>query len=122
MNKELQIIIASGTDDAHRAVLGFSAAASAAISSTKVYVFLTMHGVSWADENIGNDVIVPGFSSISEYIEILQENNVFLEVCSTCIGDMCVTSDNDNKLRKGFKPSGLVTMVSRMSNCETVTF
>jgi predicted peroxiredoxin len=122
LDNKLQIIITSGSDDAQRAVLGFATAVSAAISNTKVYVFLAMHGASWANENTGNEVIVPGFSSISEYIEILQENDVSIEVCSTCVDNMCMMSAGGNKLRKGVKLAGIMTMTFRINECATVTF
>ena len=122
MGKTLQIIIASGPDEAPRAVLGFATAVSASVSNLKVYVFLAMGGASWAVENSDNNILVPGFSSINEYINILLENGVSIEVCSTCVNNACAASTSGNKLRKGVEIVGLVTITSRISECETVTF
>ncbi|MBF0289304.1 MAG: DsrE family protein [SAR324 cluster bacterium] len=120
---DLQIIIASGLRDIHRAVLGFATALASAVSDVKVIVFLTMEGAVWADENEGNTVQVEGFETISKYISLLQEANIQIEACSSCIKNFCpAMKKEDGKMREGIILSGLSTAAIRTSEVRTVVF
>lgn len=121
----LQVIIASGLEAPHRAIAGFALALAAAASGTKVVVWLTMHGATWAVRNQGNQEDVPGFSSVAGYIRLLKEEGASIEFCTTCSGNGCLLQGGEDEgcnLREGIKIAGLAPVASRLTTVPTVTF
>jgi len=121
----LQIIITSGKDNIHKAVLGFASAASAAASGSKVLVYLTMNGAHWASETTGNDIELEGWQPIADYIDIILELDSCVKVCTTCAKYYCPApvDKNDNKiLRKGIEMEGLASMTLRLEKVPSISF
>jgi predicted peroxiredoxin len=122
---DLQVIIASGTNNVQQVVLGFSAALAAAQMGTNVTVVFTMLGAHWASDSVGHDKPVPGFPSIAELKEMLIESAVTLEACSTCIENYCqapVGADGKRVLPSPITRVGLGLIASRMPSVNTVVF
>ncbi|MDY6835148.1 MAG: DsrE family protein [Chloroflexota bacterium] len=120
---DLQIIIASGEEDLHRAALGFATAVSGAISGMKVVVFLAMRGSVWAMDSHENDkVALPGFESVAEYVSVLLENGGQIEVCSGCLSNGCTLPVSEGSIRSGIGVAGLTAVAARMGAVPTVTF
>lgn len=92
----LQVLIASGPEALDRAVLGFAFALSAATAGVAVTVVLALQGTAWIKESLPEATQpVNGFSSIAEYMELLEENNVLVRLCSSCVGDRCTVGRPD---------------------------
>ena len=124
-NYNLQVIITSGHEAPHRALAGFALALSAVASGLKVVVWLTMYGVQWAGKNPASHEIIPGFISIAEHIQQLNEANVRIEVCPTCREQGNMLSGTGCGLGRpwnNYAPAGLATIVSRLTTVPTVTF
>lgn len=122
---DLQVIIASGTNNVQQVVLGFSAALAAAQMGTNVTVVFTMLGAHWASDSVGHDKPVPGFPSIAELKEMLIESAVTLEACSTCIENYCLApmgADGKRVLPSPITRVGLGLIASRMPSVNTVVF
>ncbi len=116
---ELQVIIASGPEAVSRAVLGFAFAVSAAISGVKVMVFLTLQGVTWAEQNVqAAKQKVNGFSSIEDYIEILKDNNAVVQLCSSCVDNNCTIDKAELNTTKTYSYVGLTEVAIRAA-CNT---
>ncbi len=119
---KLQIMICSGVEDGHRATLAFAAAVAAVTSGIQVVIFLVMRGTVWGSKQTGNEVLVPGFNSIAEYIAILQESAVPIEVCSSCVENSCPLPVGKDSLREGLEISGLTSFVIRTDEWQTLMF
>ena len=121
----LQVIICSGRGACERAVAGFGLALAAAASGTKVVILLTMHGAEWAIKTNGNQVDVPGFSSIAEYIDLIQNHGGRIELCATCLKNACMLQgigDGKGELRDGIHQAGLTSAATRTEHVPTVTY
>ncbi len=119
---KLQIMIFSGVEDGHRATLAFATAVAAATSGIEVVIFLVMRGAVWGSKNTGNEVLVPGFNAIADYIDILQESAVPIEICSTCVDNSCLLPMGKDGLRAGIVPAGLTSFAIRTDEWQTLTF
>ena len=104
---QLQVIIASGPKDLGRAVLGLAFSVSAVVSNIRVKVILTLDGVAWAVKNEPTArKNVNGFSTISEYMNILTKNGADISVCSACQKNACI-----NRRKTKLPPVGLSELV-----------
>lgn len=91
---ELQVIIASGPDNHHRATMGFAFAASAAVSGMNVLTVLAGDGVIWIrkDESAAQKK-VDGFEAVRDYIKVLVEQKTDVCLCSTCAQGGCTPQE-----------------------------
>lgn len=122
-NCGLQIIIASGPEDMHRAILGFAMAVSAAVSGIQVIVFLAMRGTTWGTSNAAiRNQIVPGFKSVAEYMEILKENGGEVHMCSTCSELSCPMPVSKQNQLPGLELAGFTEVAIRATGVPTITF
>lgn len=119
---QLQVIIASGDDQAERAVLGFAFALAAASTGSRVVLFFTMNGAQWTNESLGGEGIVNGFESINTYWQLLTELGAVFEGCTTCVENYCHSQDNRCSLRKNVVLAGLSTASIRGLSVPTVVF
>lgn len=119
----LQIIIASGPEDLHRAILGFAMAVSAAVSGVRVIVFLAMRGTVWGTNSAAiRNHVLPGFKSVTEYMEILQENDGEVYMCSTCSELSCPMPINKQNQVPELKLAGFTEIAIRATGVQTMTF
>lgn len=68
---------------------------------------------------------MPGFSSVAEYMRLLHEVGVILELCSTCSDNAYALQSvrNDaSELREGITVTGMATVASRLDDVSTITF
>lgn len=94
----LQVIIASGPEALGRAVLGFAFALSAAISGVQVTVILTLSGIAWVQKDTpAAGQSINGFSSISDYMSMLEANGAVFRLCSSCVDNFCTKRDSEKK-------------------------
>lgn len=122
---DLQVIIASGPEALDRAVLGFAFALSAAISGVKVTIILTCRAVVWAKRNIqAAKQSVNGFASIEDYLDMLEENNVVTQICSSCIDNNCALSGGKENPAAEISYVGMTEVAIKTANgtAQTVVF
>jgi predicted peroxiredoxin len=121
---DLQIIIASGTKNVEKVITGLAIALSCSSSGAKVVVFFTMEGAAFANPDEGNLQYVNGFESIEKYIELLHDDNVRIEVCTTCVENYCLSQKIRNKkiIRSCMHLVGLSTAAIRALKVQTLIF
>lgn len=122
---DAQFIIASGPEDTYRATLGLAAAISAASSGTKVVCFFTMRGAKWTGDADPQETPVPGFPRVKEFIEMLVEEGVRMEACTSCVEnhlDAPRDADGRKQLAKGFVFAGLPEAAIRMGTVQSTVF
>jgi predicted peroxiredoxin len=122
---DIQFIISSGPEEAHRAVLGFSTAAAAVASGMRVVLFLVMNGARWAFQSGDHQIDVPGFQPVSELIRLIQAGGGTIEVCSNCFHQACSVEPDlapNKTILPGITRGGLTTVAVRMAHTSTVTF
>ncbi|MDD5064403.1 MAG: DsrE family protein [Phycisphaerae bacterium] len=90
------MLIVSGPESFSRAVVGFAFAAAAAISGIKVLTVLAGEAAGWVkkDEPRAQEKLT-GFSSVSEYMGIIIENDSNICLCSAC-AEHCFSEDEIN--------------------------
>lgn len=118
----LQILIAVGPEDPHRALLGFACGAAAAASGIEVVVFLVMRGSAWASPSTWGQVNIPGFEGMKDYIDIIEESGGRIEACSTCVGSSCPIPIQKSEVAESVSMGGLTSVAIRMTTTPTVVF
>jgi predicted peroxiredoxin len=119
---ELQILIASGTEDLDRAVLGFAFAVSAATSGVNVTIILVMQGKIWADkDNPSAEQAVNGFQSVRSYMNILEDNGAVFRLCSSCVEDNFTLPDDSRYTAVVSSCVGLTEVAIKTTNSNTKT-
>ncbi|MCA9258265.1 MAG: DsrE family protein [Planctomycetales bacterium] len=121
---DLQIMISAGESAADRAALGFATAAAAAVSGSRVVVFLAMDGAVWTLRTKGLKSTVPGFKPIAEFYDILQQCEASIEGCSSCVERLLAyeTASREEILRTGVRLAGLAVAAMRAPGVPTLTF
>lgn len=121
---DLQIIIASGMREIAKATVGLAFALSAASSGAKVVVFLTMEAAAFANPEEGKFRYIDRFESVQNYFDLLLEENVRLEVCTSCAENYCLTKKNKNnkKIRSGMYFAGISTAAIRSLKIKSLVF
>lgn len=121
---DLQVIIVSGIKQVERAIIGLATALSAAVAGSKVVIFLTMEGAAFANPEEGKFNYVEGFESIQKYFDLLLEENAYIEVCSSCVDNYCLTEKiNKHKIiHPGMHLAGLSTAAIRATEVKTLVF
>ena len=121
---DLQVIIASGLRDIGKVTAGLAFALSAASSGAKVVVFLTMEGAAFANPDEGKLKYIERFENVQRYFTLLLEEGVFLEVCTACAENYCLTGKikNNKKIRSGMYFAGISTAAIRSLKVKSLVF
>lgn len=123
---DIQIIICSGRKDIEKITAGLAMALSCASSGARVVVFLTMEAAAFADPHEGKTVVIHGFEPIQKYFELLLEENVCLEACTSCVENYCYAPINKETGQKIIHPNmsyvGMSTAAIRAINTPTIVF
>lgn len=123
---QLQVIIATGPADPHRAVLGLALAASAAAAGTRVTAYFAMQGAQLLKRENCAQSLLPGYPSAAEFVEIILSSDGVVEYCPNCIDGECAVQFEgrlvEAKVCQLAKPGGMSAVALRMSSMPTVVF
>lgn len=123
---DIQIILMSGRREIEKITAGLAMALSCASSGAKVVVFLTMEAAAYANPDEGKTIVINGFDSIQKYFDLLFEQDVRIEACTSCVANFCLTDRNRKtgrkKIRKGMIYVGLSTAAIRAIHTPTLIF
>jgi predicted peroxiredoxin len=123
---QLQVIIASGPDQAQRAILGLSMAASASAAGVRVAIFFAMAGAQLLNATNCSQILVAGFPSVAEFVKILIDSDGAVEYCPNCVDGECAVGFSDKLIKTEVcqlaKPGGMSAFALRMASSSTVVF
>jgi predicted peroxiredoxin len=122
---DLQVMISAGEHDPERAAMGFATAAAAAVSGSRVLVFLSMSGAVWALANKGTESSVEGFKPIATFFDVLEQSDAQFEGCSSCVEKVLAEQEGDSgreMLRPSVRLAGLAVAAIRATTVPTLTF
>lgn len=126
-SQHVQIVIASGTNEPKRVMLGLSMAASAAAAGTTVNVFLAMDGVEWLNPDVCDRVVLEGYPPAAELLSVIHESGGVVEYCPHCLPAGCrvhgqVSAHPLSSCGCVGLPSGLASYGVRLADWPTVVF
>jgi len=122
---ELQVVIASGPEAIDRAVLGFAFALSAVTSDIKVSIILALEGTAWMDRDIpAAEQSINGFQPIRDYMNILEDYDVVIRLCSSCVENNCALADACKSTATTVSYVGMTEVAIKTANgtAQTVVF
>ena len=114
---DLQLIVASGPEDAQRALIGIQLALTTALMGDTVSVWLTGNGAVWACETEAAQDTSPLGGQIRETLERIAELGGEVGVCPSCRDAHCGPDESGEAL-----PTGLAAIAARLSKTPTMVF
>ena len=123
---DLQIIVASGPADPKRAVLGLAMAASAASCGRRVQIYFAMDGAQFLLSENCSRIVVDGFPSVSDLVEVVYESGGAILYCPNCLQGQCAPALKPKIVEYSVchlaKPGGMSAVGMQLGVIPTVVF
>lgn len=123
-SQHVQVIIASGTSEPKRLLLGLSLAAGAAAAGTVVNLFFAMDGAQCLAPGVCDATLLEGYPTVSELLGIIKDSGGVIEYCPHCLPTGCPHQPQGLESSCGCKgiPAGLTSYGVRLADWPTVVF